>query len=149
MEEIIPWDEWVDYIRPYYPNFKHSRLAKDIEKMLRMYLLQIWFNPSDEEIKDATYDSYAFRKYMCINFFDEQVPDSTTLLKFRHLTEKNKIGEQLFNAINCVLEQSRAMMKGGMIVDASISPVCMHLSADCCCVLAMVDNERHCLRNGT
>lgn len=51
---------------------------------------------------------------------DEQVPDATTLLKFRHLIEENKIGEQLFRAINYVLEQAGCMMKGGTIVDATI-----------------------------
>ena len=30
-----------------------------IEKMLRMYLIQIWFNLSDPETEDAVYDSYA------------------------------------------------------------------------------------------
>ena len=30
-----------------------------IEKMLRMYLLQIWFNLSDPAMEDAVYDSYA------------------------------------------------------------------------------------------
>ena len=29
--------------------------------MLRMYLMQIWFNLSDEGIEDAIYDSYAMR----------------------------------------------------------------------------------------
>ena len=120
MEEIIPWDEWVEFVRPYYPSGKRSRPVKGIEKMLRMYLLQVWFNLSDEGIEDAIYDRYAFRKFMGINFVDEQVPDATTLLKFRHLLEKNHIGEQLFNAINYVLNQGGAMMKGGTIVDATI-----------------------------
>ena len=88
--------------------------------MLRMYLLQVWFNLSDEGIEDAIYDSYAFRKFMGINFNEEQVPDATTLLKFRHLLEKHHIGEQLFRAINYVLEQGGAMMKGGTNVDATI-----------------------------
>jgi len=88
--------------------------------MLRMYLLQIWFNLTDEGVEDAIYDSYAMRKFMGINFMDEQVPDATTLLKFRHLIEENKIGEQLFRAINYVLEQAGCMMKGGTIVDATI-----------------------------
>ena len=39
--------------------------------MLRMYLLQVWFNLSDEGIEDAIYDSYAFRKFMGINFNEE------------------------------------------------------------------------------
>lgn len=120
MEEIIPWDEWVEFVKPYYPSGKRGRPTKGIEKMLRMYLLQVWFNLSDEGIEDAIYDSYAFRKFMGINFNEEQVPDATTLLKFRHLLEKNHIGEQMFRAINYVLEQGGAMMKGGTIVDATI-----------------------------
>lgn len=120
MEEIIPWGEWVEFVRPYYPSGKRGRPTKGIEKMLRMYLLQVWFNLSDEGIEDAIYDSYAFRKFMSIDFNEEQVPDATTLLKFRHLLEKNHLGEQMFKAINYVLEQSGAMMKGGTIVDATI-----------------------------
>ena len=33
-----------------------------------MYLLQCWFNLSDEGVEDAIYDSYAMRKFMGINF---------------------------------------------------------------------------------
>ena len=105
MEEIIPWNEWVEFIRPHYPDGKRGRPTKGIEKMLRMYLLQVWFNLSDEGIEDAIYDSYAFKKFMRIDFNEEQVPDATTLLKFRHLLEKEHTGEQMFKAIDDVFEQ--------------------------------------------
>ncbi len=105
MEDIIPRDEWVEYVRPYYPDGKRGRPVKGIEKMLRMYLLQIWFNLSDEGVEDAIYDSYAMRKFMGINFMNEQVPDATTLLKFRHLIEENNIGKQFFRAINYIGER--------------------------------------------
>ena len=36
MNEIIPWDEWVAFIAPYYPNGKRGRPPKGIEMMLRM-----------------------------------------------------------------------------------------------------------------
>ena len=49
MDEIIPWDEWVSVIEPYYPKGKRGRPPMGIEKMLRIYLLQIWFNLSDWE----------------------------------------------------------------------------------------------------
>ena len=64
VEEVIPWDEWVAIIKPYYPSGKRGRPTKGIEKVLRMYLMQSWFNLSDEGIEDAIYDSYAFRKFM-------------------------------------------------------------------------------------
>lgn len=120
MESIIPWDHWVGLIRPYYPAGKRGRPPKDIEKMLRMYLMQSWFNLSDEGIEDAIYDSYAMRKFIGLDFLNEQVPDATTLLKFRHLIEKHKIGEQIFQDVTNRLEQSGLMMHGGTIVDASI-----------------------------
>ena len=30
-------EEWVEFVRPYYPNGKRGRPTKEIEKMLRMY----------------------------------------------------------------------------------------------------------------
>lgn len=120
MGEIIPWDEWVAHVEPYYFSGKRGRPPMGIEKMLRMYLLQIWFNLSDEGVEDAIYDSYAMRKFMGIDFMEEQVPDATTLLKFRHLIEKSGLGKAFFDAINRCLEQCGHMMKGGTIVDATI-----------------------------
>ena len=91
-----------------------------IEKMLRMYLLQIWFNLSDPATEDAIYDSYAMRKFTGIDFMTESVPDETTLCKFRHLLEANGLNKLFFDAINRVMVATGYMMKGGTIVDATI-----------------------------
>lgn len=120
MDEIIPWDEWVAVIEPYYPKEKHGRPPMGIEKMLRMYLLQIWFNLSDPAIEDAIYDSYAMRKFTGINFMTEVVPDETTLCKFRHLLEVHGLNKLFFDAINRVMVATGHMIKGGTIVDATI-----------------------------
>ena len=120
MNEIIPWDEWVGYIEPYYPTGKRGRPPMGIEKMLRMYLLQVWFNLSDEMVDDTIYDSYAMRKFMGLNFLEEQAPDATTQLQFQHLIERNGIGKVFFDAINRCLEQCGHMMKGGTIIDATL-----------------------------
>ena len=120
MNEIIPWDQWIEFIRPYYYSNKRGRRPKDIEVMLRMYLMQNWFNLSDEGIEEAIYDSYAMRSFLGINFIDEQVPDATTLLKFRHLLEKHHIGEKIFKDVSDRLEKAGLIMHGGSIVDATI-----------------------------
>ena len=120
MDEIIPWKKWIEIIQPHYPEGKRGRPVRGIETMLRMYLMQIWFNLSDEGIEDAIYDSYAMRSFLGINFMNEQVPDATTLLKFRHLLEENKIGEAIFNDIKDRLEKAGLIMHGGTIVDATI-----------------------------
>ena len=120
MDSIIPWKDWVEMIRPCYPEGKRGRRPIEIEIMLRMYLMQNWFNLSDIGIEEAIYDSYAMRSFMHIDFTDQQVPDATTLLKFRHMIEKNRIGEKIFADVNKRLDESGLMMHGGTIVDASI-----------------------------
>ena len=120
MDQIIPWQHWIDLIKDYYPSGKRGRPPRGIETMLRMYLMQNWFNLFDAAIEDAIYDSYAMRSFMHIDFFTEQVPDSTTLLKFRHLLEVHKIGEQIFADVNARLESAGLIMHGGTIVDATI-----------------------------
>mgnify|MGYP004453371265 CR=1 FL=1 len=44
MDEIIPWDEWVGVIEPYYPKGKRGRPPMGIEKMMTwcMGILGIW-----------------------------------------------------------------------------------------------------------
>ena len=107
MNDVIPWKEWISFIEPFYPQSGHrGRPPIGIEKMLRMYLLQVWFSLSDEGLEDAIYDSYAFRSFMGINFSVEQVPDATTLLKFRHLLEEKEIAKKFFNALNEALEKN-------------------------------------------
>ena len=120
MDEIIPWEEWVSIIRPYYPTGKRGRPPIELELILRMYLLQCWFNLSDPGTEDAIYDSYAMRKFTGLDFMSDSVPDETTLCKFRHLLEEHGLNKLFFEAINQVMEASGHIMKGGTIVDATI-----------------------------
>lgn len=120
MEDIIPWADWVEMIRPFYPDGKRGRKPIEIETMLRMYLMQTWFNLSDEGIEDAVYDSYAMRKFLGITFIDKQVPDATTLLHFRHLLEEHEIGKAIFSYIVERLDKAGLIMHGGTIVDATL-----------------------------
>lgn len=120
MDQMIPWKDWVEMIQPYYPSGKRGRPPRGIETMLRMYLMQNWFNLADAALEDTIYDSYAMRTFMHIDFYKEQVPDATTLLKFRHLLEEHGIGEKIFKDVNDRLEKAGLMMHGGTIVDATI-----------------------------
>ncbi len=123
MDETIPWAAWLAVIEPFYFQDKlgkKGRKAKPVETMLRMYLLQVWFSLSDEGVEDAVYDSYAMRRFLGLDFTVEQVPDATTLLHFRHLLEKHKLGEKLFAEQNRIFSEQGQIMRGGSIVDATI-----------------------------
>jgi IS5 family transposase len=85
-----------------------------------MYFLQVWFSLSDEMVEDSIYDSHAMKKFMRVNFGEVQAPDATTLLKFRHLLEKNNLCEKLFTDLTERLEANGCVMRGGSIIDATI-----------------------------
>jgi len=120
MDEIIPWEEWAGLIVPHYPDGRRGRPVRGIITMLRMYLLQNWFNLADEATEEAIYDSYAFRKFMRLDFTQESVPDATTLLKFRHLIEEKGIAGLFFKTQNEFFAKHGRIMRGGTIVDATI-----------------------------
>lgn len=118
MDAIVPWDRWLALIRPCYHPGGRGRRPRDLELMLRMYLLQVMFNLSDEGAEDALLDSRAMQRFARVDMMGEQVPDSTTLCKFRHMLEDNGLGERMLSELNAALDASGVMMRGGSIVDA-------------------------------
>lgn len=120
METLVPWQEWLALIEPHYPKGDRGRPPIGCERMLRLYLLQSWYNLSDEGMEDAVYDSQALRQFSRIDLSHESVPDATTLLKFRHLLEQHNLTRKLFEELKRRLLQQGILMKGGTLVDATI-----------------------------
>jgi IS5 family transposase len=120
MEEIVPWQELCAVIEPRYPKPGNGRPPVGLQRMLRMYFVQHWFNLADEACEEALLDSTALRRFVGIDLGRERVPDGTTLLKFRRLLEKHKLGEQLFATVGQVLQARGLKLGTGTIVDATI-----------------------------
>lgn len=121
MNDLIPWEGLVSAIEPFYPKPKGAgRRPIGIERMLRIYCLQHWFNLSDPAAEEAIYDSRAMRNFVGIDLGNEPAPDETTICKFRHLMEKNNLGDQFFHLVNEYLHENGIKISRGTIVDASI-----------------------------
>lgn len=120
MEQIVPWSALCAVIAPHYPKPGKGRPPVGLERMLRMYFVQHWFNLADEACEEALLDSTALRRFVGIDLGRERVPDATTLLKFRRLLETQKLGAALFLEVNRELEARGLRVGTGTIVDASI-----------------------------
>ncbi|WP_287460154.1 transposase, partial [Accumulibacter sp.] len=103
MEQVIPWQDVLAIIEPYYPKGKRGRPPIGLERMLRVYLVQQWYGLSDEGVEDAITDSQALRGFVRIDLSREAAPDATTLLQFRHLLEEKDLSKAIFAAINAQL----------------------------------------------
>ena len=120
MDRIIPWVELCDLIAPVYPVAGNGRPPRELEMMLRIYFLQQWFNLSDPAAEDALYDSLSMRRFISLDLGEERAPDETTICRFRHLLERNKLGEALFEYVIDYLEANGIKVGRGTIVDATI-----------------------------
>ena len=120
MDAVIPWAPILTLIEPHYPKAGNGTQPMPMERMLRIYFMQQWFNLSDPAAEDALYDSESMRRFAGIELVDDAVPDESTILRFRHLLEQHQLTEQLFALVRGLLEQKRLMLKSGTIVDATI-----------------------------
>src|SRR6059058_805271 len=92
MEQVVPWGELCALVAPHYPQPGKGRRPVGVERMLRIYFLQQWFNLSDPAVEEALYDSAVMRQFVGIDLGCEPVPDETTVCKFRHLLEEHQLG---------------------------------------------------------
>jgi IS5 family transposase len=53
MERVVPWPALCRLIAPFYPKPGTGRPPIGVERMLRIYLLQQWFNLSDPRVEEA------------------------------------------------------------------------------------------------
>ena len=120
MEQVVPWGKLCALIEPHYPKPGNGRRPKELEKMLRIYFLQQWFNLADPAVEEALYDSVTLRQFVGIDLGAEPVPDETTVCKFRHLLEEHYLGEEILGTVNLHLQAKGVRITTGTIVDATI-----------------------------
>lgn len=120
MDKVVPWGQLCELIEPFYPKAGNGRRPVGLERMLRIYFLQHWFNLSDPGAEEALYESRSMCRFVGIDLGREPVPDESTILKFRHLLERHELGEPLFQVVGDYLQEQGLSIASGTIVDASI-----------------------------
>src|SRR6266699_1047632 len=120
MEQVVPWRELCVLIEPHYPKPGNGRPPVGVERMLRIYFLQQWFNLSDPAVEEALYDSPVMRQFVGIDLGHEPAPDETTVCKFRQLLEEHRLGAKILGTGNLHLQARGVPITSGTIVDATI-----------------------------
>ena len=119
IERIVPWGEWLTLIRPYYYKGERGNKPYDLERMLRIYLLQNLYDLADEATVAEVIDRRAFSDFCGVDS-SNQVPDGDTLGRFRNLLIRNGLQEKLFRQVVELLQQRGLILKKGTIVDSTI-----------------------------
>jgi len=90
MEIVVPWAALSALIEPLNPSGERGRPPLGIERMLRIYFLQQWFNMSDPQAHE-----------------------------FRHLIENNGFSKMMLKTVNDHLKSKGIKIGTGMIMDAT------------------------------
>jgi IS5 family transposase len=88
--------------------------------MLRIHLMQQWYDLSDPAMEDALIDVPTMRRFTGIDLISERIPDETTILAFRHLLEKHDLGNQIIETVKAHLKANGMARKQGTIIDATL-----------------------------
>ena len=118
IDRIIPWGEWLALIRPCYYKGERGNKPYDLERMLRIYMIQNLCNLSDMATVAEVIDSRAFSDFCGVES-SNQVPDGDTLGRFRNLLIKNGLQEKLFAQVVELLTKRGLILKNGTIVDST------------------------------
>lgn len=120
MNAVIPWARLTALVDPHYPKAGNGRQPMPLERMLRVYFMQQWFNFSDPQAEDALYDIEPMRHFASIELAEDAIPDETTILQFHRLLEAHRLTEAIFAEVRTLLEGRGLLLKSGTIVDATI-----------------------------
>ena len=122
MNLVVPWAELVSLIAPHAPapGAKGGRPPFAVETMLRVHFIQQWFNLSDPAMEEALYDMALFREFVGLDAGEDNLPDESTILRFRHLLESHDLSLQILATVNATLAAKGLLLKSGTVVDATL-----------------------------
>ena len=125
LDEIIPWEVFRPSLERLSSKARKSKAGRhpiDRMRLFKLLLLQQLYNLSDEDLEYQCHDRLSFRRFAGLSP-EEEVPDATTISRFRdQLTEEGLIDE-LFEQFEELLRKSGYAAKGGQIIDATLVPV--------------------------
>ena len=119
MKSFIQWNELVTLCEGMYKDSHKGRPTIPIEFSLKCLFLQYMYNLSDPALEDALIDRLSFQRFLGISF-DTEIPDFSTIWRFRERLLTNHIYDRIFEEVLRQLEEKKLILRRGTMVDATI-----------------------------
>jgi IS5 family transposase len=119
IDQIVDWQKLEKICRPMYKDSRRGRPTVPIQFSLKCLILQYLYNLSDPALEDSLVDRLSFQRFLGINF-DTDIPDFTTIWRFRERLSKSGLLNQVFEEIVKQLEQRHIILRRGTLIDATL-----------------------------
>jgi len=95
IEQVVDWHKLDVICRPMFKDSRRCRPSIPIQFSLKCLILQYLYNLSDPALEDALIDRMSFQRFLKIGF-DTDIPDFSTLWRFRERLSKAGLLDQVF-----------------------------------------------------
>lgn len=121
LHEAVPWERLAEPIRATYRNdtARGGRPNLPVQMMLKVVMLQKWFNLSDPAMEGMLLDRISFREFVGLNMIDGTI-DETTIVQFRGRLREQGLMAGLFEDVVAHLRERGLIVEEGTLVDATI-----------------------------
>lgn len=119
LSELVKWYRFEKLMSDLRDEGSPGRPGYPVLVLFRALLLQSLYGLSDVELEEALADRLSFRKFVGLSLEDD-VPDSTTLCRFRNLLISRDILVRLFAELDRQLEKAGVVLKRGTMLDATL-----------------------------
>lgn len=116
--QAVDWDRVGKLVEEVYSS-PEGRPSYPPLMMVKVVLLQQWYNASDPEMEAALWDRLSFRRFVGLGL-QEESPDYSTISRFRKELTERGLGERLFKEVGRQLEERGLVVKKGTLIDATL-----------------------------
>jgi IS5 family transposase len=119
IDKFIDWQELETICQPMYKASRRGRPTIPIQFSLKCLILQYLYNLSDPALEDALVDRLSFQRFLGISF-ESEIPDFTTIWRFRERLNKAGLLNNVFEAVVKQLDQRNTLLRRGTLIDATL-----------------------------
>ena len=116
---FVNWDRLESICLSMYKDSSRGRPSLPIVFGLKCLILQYLYNLSDPAVEDALIDRLSFQRFLGISF-DTEIPDFTTIWRFRERLVKAGLLAKIFNDVLKQLDKRNVILRRGTLVDATL-----------------------------
>jgi len=119
IDQFVDWAKLEAICRVIYKPSRRGRPTIPIQFSLKCLILQYLYNLSDPALEDALVDRLSFQRFLGISF-ESEIPDFTTIWRFRERLNKAGLLNNVFEAVVKQLDQRNTLLRRGTLIDATL-----------------------------
>jgi len=118
IDELIDWSRVEAVLAPIY-SASVGQTSYPVLTLFKALLLGEWHNLSDPALEAAIADRLSFRRFVGLPL-DADVPDHSTLCRFRHELARRDLAEASFETVLEQIAEQGLVIKQGTLMDATL-----------------------------